>query len=126
MTDRPDSFPKMVLVVDDEPAILDILKRQLEAENYAVITETSGRGAVEVARNTSLAAVLLDLQLGDVSGFDVLQQIKSSKPRLPVIIVTGSHQEAEARRAFELGAWDYITKPIDFKHLSNVLLQSSS
>ena len=51
----------------------------------------------------------------------VLEQIKKHSPALPVIMVTGCHEEAEARRALELGAFDYITKPVDMNYLIRVL-----
>lgn len=118
-------MPNIVLLVDDELSVLKVIKSQLEYEGYAVLTEQNGEAAIETARNTKLMAVLLDLGLQGMGGFEVLEKLKKIKPGLPVMIVTGSHSEPEARRAFELGAWDYITKPIDFKYLKNVLLIQS-
>jgi DNA-binding response OmpR family regulator len=120
-----DAFPKIILVVDDDLAVSKLMKRQLELEGYAIMIEHTGAGAIESVKNTSLMAVLLDLGLGDMSGFDVLKNIKSIKPTLPVMMVTGNHSEDEGQRALELGAWDYITKPIDFTYLKNVLLIQS-
>lgn len=120
-----DPFPKIVLVVDDDPEVSKLMKRQLESEGYAVMIEHAGLSAIESVKNTRLMAVLLDLGLGDISGFEVLKAIKSVKPNLPVIMVTGSHKESEGQTALELGAWDYITKPIDFTYLKNVLLMQS-
>jgi len=117
--------PKIILVVDDDRAIVDLIKRQMEAEGYATLGVTTAAEALEAARTTRLIAVLLDLGLGEASGFDVLAKIKAEKPGLPVIMVTGSHDEKEARRAFELGAWDYVTKPVDFTYLKNILLLQS-
>ncbi len=114
-------FPKMVLIVDDEASIVGVIKAQLEAEGYAVFSSASKSEALELVRDTKLAAVLLDLHLDQESGFDVLKAVKEIKPALPVFIVTGSHDEAEAKKAFELGAWDYVTKPIDFQYLKNSL-----
>ena len=114
--------PKIILLVDDEPSVLKVIKSMLEFEGYAVLTEKTGEAALETVRNTRLMAVLLDLGLQGMGGFDVLKQIKQIHSALPVIIVTGSHDEIEARRCFELGAWDYITKPIDFQYLKNALL----
>ena len=120
------AFPKLVLVVDDEPAVAGVIQSQLQADEYAAITAKSGEEALEVVQNTKLVTVLLDLGLSGMTGFEVLQKIKLMKPSLPVIIVTGCHDEAEARKAFELGAWDYVTKPIDFNYLKNVLLLQTS
>lgn len=105
--------------------MLEMVKSQLEFQGYGILTEETGKGAVEVVKNARLFVVLLDLGLKEESGFDVLQEIKKLKPSLAVIIVTGHHGESEARKAFELGAWDYVTKPVDFKYLSNILLMQS-
>ena len=118
--------PKIILVVDDEPSILEMMKYQLEYEGYAVIAENSGQAAIDAVKRTQLAAVLLDLGLPDLDGFEVLKKIKEEKPSLPVIMVTGTHEESEARKAFDLGAWDYVTKPIDFNYLKNILRMQSS
>lgn len=122
---NPAKLPKIILLVDDDLAILKMMKAQLEIEGYAILTESTGVKGVEAVKNTKLLAVLLDLHIGDEDGFEVLKQIKALKPMLPVIMVTGSHDEAEGRRSFELGAWDYVTKPIDFNYLKNILLLQS-
>ncbi len=115
----------MVLIVDDEASIIGVIKAQLEAEGYAVFSSQSKEAALEIVRDTLLTAVLLDLQLGQESGFDVLAELKQVKPTLPVFMVTGSHDESEAKKAFDLGAWDYVTKPIDFNYLKNSLASQS-
>lgn len=118
-------FPKMILIVDDEASIIGVIKAQLEAEGYAVFSSQSKEAALEIVRDTKLTAVLLDLQLGQESGFDVLTELKRVKPELPVFMVTGSHDESEAKRSFDLGAWDYVTKPIDFNYLKSSLASQS-
>ena len=112
---------KTVLTVDDEPAVLRVIKLELQSEGYTVLLAADGQAAIEIIQKNKLLAVLLDLHLQGPDGFVVLSQIKKGYPDLPVIMVTGSHDEAEARRAFDLGAWDYVTKPIDFNYLKNIL-----
>lgn len=116
---------KIVLVVDDETAVLRVIKERIEMDGYAAITEKTGEGALDIVSHTQLVAVLLDLGLPDMSGFELIKKIKAIKPTLPIIIVTGRHEESEARRAFELGAYDYVTKPIDFTYLKNILALQS-
>ncbi len=118
-------FPKMILIVDDDASIVGVIKAQLEAEGYAVFFSQSKEGALEIVQDTLLTAVILDLKLRHESGFDVLVELKRVKPALPVFMVTGSHDESEAKKAFDLGAWDYITKPIDFDYLKNSLASQS-
>ncbi len=115
-------FPIVILVVEDEPSIVHLIKLNLETEGYAVIGEATGNAALERIKKTSVSVVLCDLGLPDMSGLEILKKIKSVRPGLPVIIVTGRHDEEEGRRAFDLGAWGYVTKPIDFDYLRNILL----
>lgn len=116
------ALPKIVLIVDDDPAVSAVIKGHLESDGYAPLLTATGEGACDMVKNTRLFAVLLDLGLTDMNGMDVLSRIKSLKPDLPVIIVTGDRMESQGRKALELGAWDYVTKPIDFGYLKNILL----
>ena len=121
MTNIPNKI-RSILAVDDDRGVLSVIKDQLEREGYTVLTAQSGAEALRVLQTTTPLVVLLDLGLPQESGFDVLARIKKFKPELQVVMVTGSHKEEEARRAFELGAWDYVTKPIDFNYLRGILL----
>ena len=124
MVDSSGSLKK-ILIVDDDEAILRMMKRRLEQDGYVVATETSGPAAVAAAKNSKFLAVLLDLHMEGMDGFEILRRLREARPTLPVIMVTGSHDEEEARRTFDLGAWDYVTKPIDFNYLKNVLMLQS-
>ena len=121
MSMNGNGAPKIVLVVEDEPSIVQLLKHQIESEGLAVMVARTGEDAVEAASRSKLAVVLLDLGLPDISGFEVLKRLHTLKPEMPIVIVSGVHVEEEARKAFDLGAWDYVTKPIDFRYLKNVL-----
>lgn len=122
---NPVSLPKIVLVVGDDAGVRQVLKCYLESEGYAVLAVASAAAALEAVDNTRLLAVLLDMGLDGTDGLLVLEHVRTRRPRLPVIIVTGRHDEAEARRAFDLGAWDYVTKPVDLAYIKNVLLLQS-
>ena len=119
MGNKPDS--KKVLIVDDDQNVLKMMQLRFEYEGYSVQTADSGAKAVEIAAGEGISMVLLDLTLQDTSGFEVLRRIKQLKPSLPVIMVTGNHEPEDAQRAIELGAWDYVTKPVDFEYLKNLL-----
>ena len=114
--------PKIILVVDDEQPIRQLIKTHLESEGYAVLTAKTAEDALETIKRTKLHAILLDLGLPDMDGLEVLWKVKIVQPSLYVIMVTGCHDESRGRRAIELGAWDYVTKPIDFRYLKNMLL----
>jgi len=112
---------KIILAVDDQFEILDHIKERIEEEGYVCLTALTSAEALEIVKSNPLTAVILDLAMPDKRGTETLAEIKAVKPDLPVVMVTGVHDESEARKAIELGALDYITKPIDFKYLFNIL-----
>lgn len=117
----PNSDSKVILVVDDEESVLVLMKKQLELEGYTVVTVMSGYQVAKFVQTMEFHAILLDLNLGDMNGMDVLNTVKQIKPEQTVIMITGIHSELEARKAIALGALDYVTKPIDFDYLNNIL-----
>lgn len=117
--------PKVILVVDDERSVLQLIKTYLEMDNYVVFTMETAQEALDTVRRMAPYAVLLDLGLPDMDGLEALWKIKTIRPSLCVVVVTGCQDEAKGRRAIELGAWDYVTKPIDFKYLREMLASLS-
>ncbi|MDP2936152.1 MAG: response regulator transcription factor [Dehalococcoidia bacterium] len=105
-----------VLVVDDEPRILDIIRLTLEREGFDVFEALDGYTALERARQIIPDIVLLDLMLPDIDGYEVLKEIRSVS-NVPVIILTVKADEADKVRGLELGADDYITKPFGHREL---------
>jgi PAS domain S-box-containing protein len=105
-----------LLVVDDDPVNRDMLSRRLARRGYAVATVASGREALAYVAAHPVALVLLDIQMPEMSGLEVLQALREtqSSARLPVLMVTAKDQSEDMVTALELGADDYITKPIDF------------
>ncbi|HEX6926369.1 MAG TPA: response regulator [Longimicrobiaceae bacterium] len=103
-----------ILVVDDEPHIGRIIQMKLERGPYRVSLASDGRRALEVLRSDEpVDLVLLDIMMPYVSGFDVLQEIRSYPHRenTPVIMLTAKGQVTDRTRAYELGATDFLTKP---------------
>ena len=100
-----------ILVVDDESIIRDNLKRILTEESYTVVTVPTGEKALSVLEENDLDVMLLDLNLPDISGLEVLQKAKELDPELMVIIITGYASVESAVKALKLGAYDYIKKP---------------
>ncbi len=118
-------FPKMVLIVDEDVLMVEVIRSRLETDGYAVLSSSSQEEALDLVRDTKLTAVLLDLSLHLKNGFEILADIRRIKPTLPVFMLTREHDESEAKKAFDLGAWDYMTKPIDFDYLKNSLASQS-
>ncbi len=102
---------KNILIVDDEEFIRLNLKRIYSGENYQIFLEGRGQDALETVQNEDIDLALLDLNLPDMSGLDVLKKVKEIKPDLLVIIVTGYASVESAVEAIKLGAYDYIKKP---------------
>jgi len=102
---------KNILIVDDEEFIRINLKRIYSEDNYHIFLESRGRDALQTVQNEDIDLALLDLNLPDMSGLDVLKKVKEIKPDILVIIVTGYASVESAVEALKLGAYDYIKKP---------------
>ncbi len=105
-----------ILVVDDNEVSRLTCSRVLERRGYRVVEAENGRSALERLEEMSPDLVLLDVMMPGLSGFEVLAAIRERKPReaLPVIMATARDHSEDVVRAFELGANDYVTKPIEF------------
>jgi DNA-binding NtrC family response regulator len=114
--------PKLrILVVDDEPDILTLLRHRLEQLGYAVSTAANGPEALRKIASEPPALVLLDLKLPRMSGLEVLKQIKQSSPECMVIVMTAYATVEKAVEAMKEGAYDFLTKPLTPGHLELVV-----
>ncbi len=107
-----------ILLVDDEPDILEFLKYNLELEGYEITTALNGKEALEkLTESTDL--VILDLMMPILDGFEVIERMKKDSrfKEIPVIFLTAKNGEISEIKALELGAIDYIQKPISPKKL---------
>jgi len=102
---------KQVLIIDDEAFIRENLRRILTQEGYVVHTASNGSEGIDLITKEDINIVLLDLNLPDVNGIEILKKIKSIAPDLLVIIITGYATVDSAVEALKLGAYDYIKKP---------------
>src|ERR1700757_4904240 len=105
----PD-FNKKILVVDDESAILQTLRFNLERSGYAVVTAGDGRSAIAMAQREQPGLIVLDIMLPVLDGVEACKEIRKFSP-VPIIMLTAKHQEVDKVLALELGADDYVTKP---------------
>jgi DNA-binding NtrC family response regulator len=115
----------VVWVVDDEPAIRELLNVIVESAGYEVET-FSGGAEVLACADPPPGAVLLDLMMPEVDGVAVLKELKRRNPTLPVIILTAVTQISRAVEVTKLGAYDYLVKPIDQERLKTTLHRAMS
>jgi two-component system response regulator RegX3 len=108
--------PIRVLVVEDEEALADSVKYNLEREGYAVQIAEDGRRGLEEFRSHNPSLVILDLMLPELSGLDVCRSIREDSD-VPIIMVTAKDSEADKVAGLELGADDYVTKPFSMREL---------
>jgi CheY-like chemotaxis protein len=107
-----------ILIVDDEPEIREILSNVLSRQGYTVIEAKSGKEALElVDQGPEIDLVLLDLILPQQGGIEILKELKSRHPQLAVIMMSGLADAEIVRFSSRLGAFDFITKPIDYSAL---------
>ncbi|OGF45293.1 MAG: hypothetical protein A2231_11220 [Candidatus Firestonebacteria bacterium RIFOXYA2_FULL_40_8] len=108
-----------ILIVDDEERYLKMLEAMLLPEGYKVLKAKSGEEALKILKTENVQAVLLDILMPDLSGYDVLKIIRGNKnlDTLPVIILTCLTDKAERIKGLQLGADDFISKPFDLEEL---------
>jgi two-component system response regulator AtoC len=99
--------------VDDDPLVCDSLKEMLLLEGYRTDTALDGDQALAKLRGERFRVILSDIQMPGVNGLELLRELQSSSPDTPVIFITGHGYIDDAVEAIKLGAYDYITKPID-------------
>jgi DNA-binding response OmpR family regulator len=107
-----------ILIVEDNFASAEIVKTWLTAQRYVVEHARDGAQAMEFLRITDFDVILLDWNLPEVSGFDVLKKIRSAGKTTPVIMVTGKSEALDKEQILDGGADDYLTKPFDLTELS--------
>jgi two-component system, OmpR family, alkaline phosphatase synthesis response regulator PhoP len=109
MTDR-------ILIVDDEPALVDLLSYNLRKAQYEVVVADNGLDALRLASETSPDLILLDLMIPEVDGLDVCRQLRKTS-HVPIIMITALGEEVDRVVGLELGADDYVTKPFSVREL---------
>jgi DNA-binding response OmpR family regulator len=106
-------MPAQVLLADDDPLLLDLLRRQLSSKRFDVLTAPDGAVALELAEKHRPDVVVLDERMPKLSGFDVLRAIRADPAlaRTLVIMLTARRRQEDVLAAFALGAHDYVAKP---------------
>ena len=105
-----------VLVVDDEPAVTDLLAYNLRKAHYDVLVANDGLEALRLANKASPDLILLDLMIPEVDGLDVCRELRKTSG-VPIIMITARGEEIDRVVGLELGADDYVTKPFSVREL---------
>jgi DNA-binding response OmpR family regulator len=106
-----------IFIVDDEQTIVQIVEQRLRRDGFDVHSATSGSAALTALRQHPPAAVLLDIGLPDIDGFEVLRRLRAEGFNVPVIMLTARGEEVDRVVGLELGADDYVVKPFSPREL---------
>ena len=112
---------RTVLIVDDEKSIVDILKFNLEKSEYKTICAYDGLEALNLARETNPDLILLDIMLPHMDGFEVCKTLRSEGSNIPIIMITAREEETDKVFGLELGADDYVAKPVEIEALNEII-----
>lgn len=110
-----------ILVVDDEQSIVEVISTFLESEGYEVVTADSGASLMARLDDGIPHIILLDIRMPDIDGIQCLRQIKEKYGSVEVVMMSGFATLQMARKSLEIGAFDYLRKPISFAHLKEVI-----
>jgi two-component system OmpR family response regulator len=114
---RPDGTPVRVLVVDDEVNIAELISMALRYEGWAITTAHTGMKAIREAKDERPDAIVLDVMLPDIDGFEVLRRIRANQPDVPVLFLTARDAVEDRVAGLTAGGDDYVTKPFSIEEL---------
>jgi two-component system, NtrC family, response regulator AtoC len=109
----------LLLVVDDETAVLSIIRRVGESEGFEVVTCTDGRQGLEIAEARHPDLVMVDLRMPEVGGLEIVRALRAADAKAMIVLMTGHGSIDSAVEAVKLGAADYLTKPFDLQRLKD-------
>jgi len=106
-----------ILLIDDEATQRDILCGYLKKKGYKILSASSGEDGINITKNSSIDIILSDFKMTDLNGIQVLEQVRKINPEISFVIVTAYGTVENAVKAIRLGAFDYISKPVDLDEL---------
>jgi DNA-binding response OmpR family regulator len=115
---------RTILIVEDNRETLDLVDTILSREGYATIKAENGKDAINIAVGNRIDLVVLDLNLPDYDGIEVLYRLKMVDEAIHVIILTGHGSQTAVRSAMEMGVFDFVTKPFDIHEICDVVREA--
>jgi len=110
-----------ILLIEDDAQICAMMKQQLAREGYEIVTAENGTAGLKLLKSHVFDAALIDINLPDVAGIDVLEELRRNDPGIDAVMMTGYPQVETAVQALRLGAYDYLIKPFDWVALRHLL-----
>ena len=110
-------MPGKILVVDDDPALVELLRMRLESANYRVTSAQKEDEAISAVKGQAFDLSIIDLRLGEGDGITLMEEIHSIMPEMPIIIFTAHGTNETAAEAMRKGAHSYLTKPFEPQEL---------
>ena len=114
---RPDGTPIRVLIVDDEPSLVELLSMAMRYEGWELSTASTGTDAVRAAREVRPDAIVLDIMLPDFDGLEVMRRVRAEQPDVPVIFLTARDGVQDRISGLTAGGDDYVTKPFSLEEV---------
>ena len=106
-------MPEVVLIVDDEPAVLNLLTKVVRSNGLESMEATGGEQALSMLEKHTCDLILLDVNMPDMDGFTVVEKLRARGDRTPIVIVSGRKEDFDTLYGLDIGADDYITKPFN-------------
>ncbi len=110
-----------ILVVDDEPSICKLAKKEMGLSNRKITTAENAAQAIKLASKQDFDVIVLDVRLPDGNGLELLEHFRDTLPDVEIIMITGYSEVADAVEAMKMGAYDYITKPFSLDRMNIVI-----
>ncbi len=115
-----------VLLVDDEKEFLEVMSERMTARGMSVTTATSADEALAIIEKESFDAIVMDFQMPEMDGMEALKAIKTKKPELQIILLTGYATVEKTVEAMKIGATDFLEKPADLEALSQKIKKAKT
>jgi len=118
-----ESNPKTVLIIEDEEDAAELFAEMMRVSGFRVIKTSSGAPALSLLTSESPDVVILDIMMPEISGLDILRQMRRDPnlARIPVIVVSAKSMPADIKNGLEAGASSYLTKPVGFLELKGAV-----
>ena len=113
-----------ILVIDDEKKLCNLFKEVLTKEGYTVYSALNGEKGLKEVKAKKPEVILLDIKMPKLGGIQVLKKIRKTNKEVIIIMITAYGTIGLAKKAMELGAYDFITKPFDFKFVKGLIKES--